>query len=185
MFLRPIHKKFLDVHDVFDGLKVYRTSEFNVFFTDGSRRSWRRVLGELEQGVPVSYKASPQVEVDWTDRAQALAYLRSFSRWGTYRSGTTVRHRVANLYMEEVVDGLIFHEGEWWVAGPSGTHDDWGRKVDYLDCLYDVELCRVPNNWWGNVKYAEEGHSIWVNVFFVERDHPSEWRDRRLSMIGI
>ena len=136
----------------------------------------------MESGTPVVYRSSPQVHVDWTCREQAVAYLKLFSRWGTYQSGVTVsRHGVADLTMVEVVDGVLFHGGEWWVVGPSGTYNDWGRKVDFADCLYSGVLCRVPNNWWQNVSDAESGKSIWVNVFFVAKDYPAEWRDMRIS----
>lgn len=183
MFLRPINdRRFLDPGDLFDGVEVSRISDFNVFFKDGTRKSWRRVLREMEFGAPVVYRSSPQVHVDWTCREQAVAYLKLFSRWGTYQSGVTVdRHGVADLTMVEVVDGVLFHDGEWWVVGPSGTYNDWGRKVDFADCLYSGVLCRVPNNWWQNVSDAECGKSIWVNVFFVSKDYPAEWRDMRIT----
>lgn len=183
MFLKPINDiNFLQTGDLFDGKEVNRTSKFNVFFKDGSRKSWRSVLREMESGTPVMYRSSPQVYVDWTCREQVVAYLKLFSRWGAYQSGTTMeRHKVATLSMVEVVDGVLFHDGEWWVVGPSGTYNDWGRKVDFADCLYSGVLCRVPNNWWGNVNDADSGNSIWVNVFFVSKDYPAEWRDMRIS----
>lgn len=140
----------------------------------------------MEKGAPVAYRCSPQVEVDWRERGQALAYLNSFAKWGTYRSGVTKSNfGVADLCMCEVVDGLLFHGGEWWVNGPCGTYDDWGKKVEMPDCLYDVELCRVPNTWWGSMSDFESGKCIMVNVFFVRQDYPVEWRDRRLSMLGV
>lgn len=185
MFLKPIKDiNFLSRGDFLDGLNVERTTNFNVFLSDGTRRSWRRVMKEIESGVPVSYRSSPQVHIDWTCREQAAAYLKLFSMWGTYQSGTTMNcHKVATLSMVEVIDGVLFHDGEWWVVGPSGTYNDWGRKVEVANCLYSGVLCRVPNNWWQNVNDAESGNSIWVNVFFVNKDYPTEWRDQRISSL--
>ncbi len=185
--LKPIKDiNFLTDGDIVDGLCVQRTSSYNVFFDNGKRKSWRRVKKEIESGVPVLYRNSPQVEVDWSNREQVSAYLKSFTKWGTYRSGVTKsNYGVIDLSMCEVKDGLIFYDGEWWVNGPCGTYNDWGKKVDKPDCLYDVELCRVPNTWWGNISDVEKGKCIMINLFFINKDYPVEWRDRKLSMLGI
>ena len=45
MFLKPIKDiNFLNRGDFLDGLSVEKTTDFNVFLSDGTRRSWRRVI---------------------------------------------------------------------------------------------------------------------------------------------
>ena len=64
MFLKPIKDiNFLNRGDFLDGLSLEKTTDFNVFLSDGTRRSCRRVK-EIKSGVPVSYHSSPQVHID-------------------------------------------------------------------------------------------------------------------------
>ncbi len=114
----------------------------------------------LKEVTSVLYQNSPDIKVDWTNPKESKDYYLSFKRWSFYISGGC---KYTNELCE-IKNGLAFHNGEYYVPCPRGTHDDWRKKdeTDIKDGLYYVRLYKRVTGY-----YSHQGGEI-INVFSIQ-----------------
>jgi hypothetical protein len=126
---------------------------------DGERKSWSTVNGLIDIGAKTKSRYNPDKEINWTNRDEVVNFYNSFREWSFYVSQGDVNSK--NLFLLEVKDNLVFHEGKYYLAGPAGDYNNPNQKKDVEDGAYWVHLITRSGGWFG-----VEKRKI-VNVFSV------------------
>jgi hypothetical protein len=151
--------------DFFQGNAVTRVSDKFCFFGK-TRMGWSKIKKLVDSGEPIQFRSSPNTIVNWSDKDDVIKYYNSFARYNSYicngDKGTSA--------VVEVKDGLVFHEGEYWLPAAVGMDQkkmdlnnpvDWeGKPID--DGLYNVTLYNKQNSWYST--QANE-NTITLNIF--------------------
>lgn len=90
---------------------------------------------------------SPNDFVDWSSKEAVLKYYDSFEYWNTYISGWYKDFAVFSGILP-VVDGVIFHDGEYYLPSPKWIGDRWNCKHVVPDGKYNVTLLKQENSWY-------------------------------------
>jgi hypothetical protein len=151
--------------DFFQGNEVTRVSDKFCFFGK-TRMGWNKIKKLVDSGETIQFRSSPDKIVDWSDKDDVIKYYNSFARYNTYIcNGDRGTKAVV-----EVKDGLVFHEGEYWLPSAVGWDQnkmDLNNPVNWegkpiSDGLYNVTLYKKKNSWYETL--ANE-NTINLNIF--------------------
>lgn len=90
---------------------------------------------------------SPNADVNWCSKEAVLDYYESFEHWNTYISGYHKDFMVFSGILS-VVDGLILHDGEYYLPAPIWINDRWNHKNVVPDGEYNITLLKQENSWY-------------------------------------
>lgn len=138
-----------------DGSFVVTQINDKSIWLDGKRYGLEATLKRV---VNVLHQTNPDIKVDWTNREAAKDFYSSFKRWSFYISmGCKYIYALC-----EIKNNMLYHDGEYYVPAPRGTHDDYCKKLetDIKDGLYYVKLYKRVTGY-----YEHQGGEI-MNIFY-------------------
>jgi hypothetical protein len=148
--------------DVFQGLTVTRITPSYCYFGDKCK-SWNTINKAIAAGEKVILALSPNRKIDWTNKEDVVDYYNSFVMWNTYISGCSENH--TEQLILDVKDGLVFHNGEYYLPCPTSTPTHWNAKQSNVkDGRFNVRLIKQENCY--HAYKGKDKGNIMLNMFY-------------------